>query len=251
MSKARWMIVLSCIALPALAQKPAPRPSIDPKADQVLRRMSSYLASLQTFRVDSEAVDELILKDGQKVQEVSDSHVAVKRPNRFRSDRLGPVADVTFRYDGAEFTIFGKRSGMYATTPAPPDLDRAIDAARAKLDIDAPAGDLLYSNPYAILTEDVYEGSYLGLEPLDGVYCHHLAFRGHDVDWQIWVQDGPQPLPRRYVITSKNEPGQPEFAVDLSHWIPNANVPDAEFTFAPPPGAKKIPFLVRSDTARR
>ena len=251
MSKARWMIVASCIALPALAQKPARGPSIDPKAEQVLRRMSSYLGSLQSFRVDSQAVDELVLKNGQKLQEVSDSHVTVKRPNRLRSDRVGPIADVTFRYDGSEFTIFGKRTGMYATTPAPPDLDRAIDAARDKLGVDAPGGDLLYSNPYAVLTDGVTEGTYVGLEPLDGVNCHHLAFRSPDVDWQIWVQDGPQPLPRRYVITSKTEPGQPEFAVDLTHWNPNANVPDAEFVFAPPPGAKKIPFLIRSDTARR
>jgi len=251
MHKRLWMIVALSIGVPAAAQPPAQRPSIDPKADQVLHRMSSYLGSLQTFRLESEAVDELVLKNGQKVQEVSESRIAVKRPNRLRSDRLGPVADVTFRYDGDQFSIFGKRTGMYATTPAPGDLDHAIDAARAKLDIDAPGGDLLYSDPYAVLTEDVYEGTYVGLEPLAGVYCHHLAFRGHDVDWQIWVQDGPQPLPRRYVITSKNDPGQPQFAVDLSHWVPQANVPDAEFTFAPPPGAKKIPFLTRGNTARR
>ncbi|HEX6836966.1 MAG TPA: DUF2092 domain-containing protein, partial [Polyangia bacterium] len=167
MRKRLWMIVALSIGLPALAQQPAQRPSIEPKADQVLHRMSSYLGSLRTFRVDSQAVDELVLKDGQKVQEVSDSHVTVKRPNRLRSDRVGPVADVTFRYDGDQFTIFGKRTGMYATAPAPRDLDGAIDVARDKLGIYAPGGDLLYSDPYATLTDGVVEGRYIGLEPLD------------------------------------------------------------------------------------
>ncbi len=203
MTKWTWIAAM-LIAFPVAAQ-PVQRPSIEPKADQVLRRMSSYLGSLQSFRVESEAVDELVLNNGEKIQEVSDSRVAVKRPNRLRSDRVGPVADVTFRYDGNQFSIYGKRTGMYATTAAPPDLDRAIDAARDKLGVDAPGGDLLFTDPYAVLTEDVIDGRYIGLEPLDGVNCHHLAFRGRDVDWQIWVQDGPQPLPRRYVITSKTE----------------------------------------------
>ena len=249
---AKWMcIVALSMAVPAAAREPTERVGIEPKADQVLHRMSDYVGSLQSFRVDSQAVDELVLKNGQKIEELSESHNEIERPNRLRSDRLGPVANVVFRYDGNEFSIYGKRTGMYATTSAPPDLDRAIDVARDRLGIYAPASDLLYSNPYAVLTEDVYAGSYIGLEPIDGVNCHHLAFRGKDVDWQVWVQEGAQPLPRRYVITSKNEPGQPEFTVNLSHWEPSAKVSAQDFTFTPPPGSTRIQFLTRGNTARR
>ena len=250
MSKWIWIAALT-VAVPAAAREPTQQTGIDPKADQVLHRMSAYLASLHSFRVDSETADELVLKNGQKIEELANSRVEVERPNHLRSDRLGPVANVVFRYDGNEFSIYGKRTGMYATTGAPPTLDRAIDVARDKLGIYAPGGDLLYSNPYAVLTEDTYQGSYIGLEPLDGVNCHHLAFRGKDVDWQIWVQDGPQPLPRRYVITSKNEPGQPEFVVNLSRWEPQAIISPADFVFTPPPGSTRIQFLTRGNTASR
>jgi hypothetical protein len=235
----------------AVAREPAQRPAIDPKADQVLRRMSDHLGSMRSFRVDSESIDELVLKDGQKLQEIAASRVSVQRPNRLRSERIGPATDVIFRYDGDQFSIYGKRTNMYATAPAPPDLDRAIDRARDKLGIFAPGGDLLYSNAYAVLTEDVVEGRYVGKEPIEGVEAHHLAFRGKDVDWQIWVKDGPEPLPLRYVITSKNEPGQPEFVVRLSNWQPRAQLSAQDFTFTPPPGAKKIEFLSRSDISRR
>jgi hypothetical protein len=212
---------------------------------------------LPSFRVDTQAADELVLTNGEKLQEVSTSRVAIKRPNKLRSDRVGPigagpVADVTFRYNGRSFTIFGKRTGMYATASAPGNIDDAIDAARARLGVEAPAADLFYEDPYAVLTEDVTEGRYVGFEPIDGVNCHHLAFRGTDVDWQIWVQDGPQPLPRRYLITSKTEPTQPEFVVNLSRWEAPATIPDDEFSFTPPPGAKRIEFLPRGrNTARR
>jgi hypothetical protein len=90
----------------------------------------------------------------------------------------------------------------------------------------------------------------VGLEPIDGVPCHHLAFRSADVDWQIWIEDGAHALPHRYVITSKKEPGSPEFAVQLSHWDPQAALPDSLFSFAPPAGSTKIEFLSRSKESR-
>jgi hypothetical protein len=36
-----------------------------------------------------------------------------------------------------------------------------------------------------------------------GVECDHLAFRNADTDWQIWIESGAKPIPRKYVITSK------------------------------------------------
>lgn len=38
-------------------------------------------------------------------------------------------------------------------------------------------GDLLDSDRYAPLTEDVVEGRSIALAPLDGVECDHRAFR--------------------------------------------------------------------------
>jgi len=166
----------------------------------------------------------------------------VRRPDKLRSDRVGPKTATEFRYDGKEFSVFGKNSGYYATAPAPGQLDQAIDAARNQFNIEAPAADLLGSDPYNELLDGVTTGRYVGLETVGGVRVHHLAFQGHDVDWQLWVQDGPQPIPRKFEITSKNVTGQPEYAVTISDWKPNASLPDSTFKFAPPPGAKRVPL---------
>jgi hypothetical protein len=215
-------------------------PAIDPSADAQMKKMSDYLGNLRSFSFKSDSVDEAVTKEGQKVQFVAGQQVYVRRPNRLRADRLGPVANTQFHYDGQTYAVYGKKTGYYATAPAPARLDQAIDDVREKLGIDAPGADLLMSNPYATLMGDVISGQDLGIEPIDNVPCHHLAFRNKDVDWQIWIQDGPQPLPRRYSIVTKDETGQPEYSIDLSNWNTNVSLPDQLFTFTPPPCATRI-----------
>jgi hypothetical protein len=242
--KAGVLVALGLFAAPALAAdtQEAP-PKIDPQATQVLKRMSDYLGSLHTFKVDAQTIDEKVTTDSQKLQFVADTRIAVERPNKLRADRLGPVANVVFRYDGKQFTVYGNRTGYYAQVPAPATLDAAIDAARVKYGVDAPAADLYMAHSYAELMDDVKGARYIGLEPINGVFCHHLAFQGTDTDWQIWIQDGPQPLPRRYVITTKDVVAKPQFQVAFSNWQPNAPLDAQEFVFVPPPDAKQIPWV--------
>jgi hypothetical protein len=51
------------------------------------------------------------------------------------------------------------------------------------------------------------------------VPCDHLAVRtAGGVDFQVWIAQGDEPLPRRIVITYKDENGQPQFWADFSNW---------------------------------
>jgi hypothetical protein len=219
---------------------------IDPKADAQLRKMSTFLGGLRSFTVDTSSVVEKFTREGQKIQQLRESRVTVKRPDGLRVDRVGPMGPVVFRYDGKQFSLYVPERKLYGTAPAPAQLDEAIDAARERLHVDAPAGDLLLSRPYEALIDGVREGRYIGREPVKGVMAHHLAITEDKVDWQIWIQDGPAPLPIRYVITSKDLPGHPQFVVDLHNWQPHAPVTASAFGFRPPPGAKRIALDVRS-----
>ena len=73
--------------------------------------------------------------------------------------------------------------------------------------------------------------------------CTHLAFRGSEVDWQIWIEDGDKPLPRKFILTSKKVAGEPEFTVLIRSWDMAPELTNSEFSFTPPKGAKKIEFL--------
>jgi hypothetical protein len=222
------------------ATAPPPQKAIDPDADRMLRQMTDYLGNLRSFKVQSASIDEVVTTTGRKIEVAADSVVTVARPNRLRSDRLGAENGLEYTYDGKAATLYCKANNTYSTAPAPPSIDEAIDATRKQYKIEAPGADLLFSHPYDILTEQVKSGQFIGRETVNGVAANHLAFEGEEVDWQIWIQDGPEPLPVRFVITTKTMKEQPEFTVQLSHWEPQAQIDDATFQFKPPQGAKAV-----------
>jgi hypothetical protein len=229
-------------------RRPATGKGIDPDADRVLRGMTDYLARLQSFQVDSTALDEVVTKSGQKLQIASESQVSVQRPNRLRSEQLGARNGMGFWYDGKTMTLTCKANGTYATLPAPATLDATIDKARKDFQIEAPGADLLFSRPYDILTEQVKRGQFVGRETMDGGPVNHLAFVGEEVDWQIWIKDGAEPLPVRFTITTKVVKGEPEFSVHLSQWKTGGAIPASTFQFQAPSGATRTPSFPRTCT---
>ena len=118
-----------------------------------------------------------------------------------------------------------------------------LDFARTSLDVIAPGSDLLYVNAYEVLMENVTSGFVVGKGVVEGVRCDHLAFRGAGVDWQIWLQEGAQPLPRKWVITSTDIPGSPQFEVVMTKWNLAPQFGEKTFSFIPGPGAIKVDFL--------
>jgi hypothetical protein len=241
MSTAAWAGEPTQQTTRARAQ-PEPEGVIEPQADEQLHRMSDYLDGLRTFGVNTTTVDEKVSTTGQKIQERKESRVLAQRPSGLRVDRRGPVGRVVFRYDGKQFSIDAIDKNVYATEAAPPTMERAIDDARDRLHIDAPAGDLLVPHSYQALTDGLITGRYVGKEPFGDGMAHHIAVTKKDVDYQLWISDGAQPVPLRYVITSKDMPSQPQFTVELHEWQPNAPVPAGSFAFTPRPGEKRITF---------
>ena len=74
-----------------------------------------------------------------------------------------------------------------------------------------PGADLLMSNIYDQLMPEVVDTKDLGSGVIGGVECDHLAFRTKEVDWQIWIAQGSRPYPCRYVITSTQINGSPQY----------------------------------------
>ena len=85
---------------------------------------------------------------------------------------------------------------VYAQSEAPGSVDQLIDKLRGQLGVDMPGADILLSNPYAVLSEDVIDAKHIGRGVINGVECEHLAFRNLDTDWQIWIEVGAKPIPR-------------------------------------------------------
>jgi hypothetical protein len=238
------VVALAMLVLAGWPQSGHSQPAgIDPQAEKILGRMSDYLAGRQQFTLKAESTLEAVLTSGQKIQFDSPATLEVSRPNKLRGHRKGDIVNQEFFYDGKTLTLFSPRENVYATTAAPPTIDETLDFAREKLDIIAPASELLYKNAAEKMLKESSSGFVVGPSVVGSVKCTHLAFRGSEVDWQIWIEDGDKPLPRKFILTSKKVAGEPEFTVLIRSWDLAPKLTNQEFSFVPPKGAKKIEFL--------
>jgi hypothetical protein len=241
-ARAAYLGTMLSIALAAapLAAQPA---GIDPQATKLLRASTDYLASQKRFTVETRSTLEVVLTSGQKLQFGNTVNMAVQRPDRLWAARSGDVVDQVFYYDGKTLTLHNPGEQFFATVPAPGTIEEMLDFARTSLDIIAPAGDLVYRNAYDILMDGVTSAFVVGKGMVEGVRCVHLAFRASDVDWQIWIQEGTQPLPRKLVITSRDVTSAPQFSVVMTRWNLAPTLADGKFRFTPPAGARGVGFL--------
>ena len=222
---------------------PAQSDAVDADAIQLLRRSTDYLAGVNRLRIDTDAMIEAVLPSGQKIQSSQRVVITVQRPDKLRAERVGEVINQTFFYDGKTLAVDLPDSGYYAVAPAPATLERMLDFARDDLGIIAPGSDLIYKDSFERLTQDLISAFVVGKSVVNGVRCDHIAFRNAEVDWQIWIQEGSEPLPRKFIVTSKHMAASPQFVVLLSKWDAAPKLTDATFSFVPPQGSQEIDFL--------
>ena len=84
---------------------------------------------------------------------------------------------------------------------------------------------------------------YVGLNDAAGVDCDHLAFIQENADWQVWIDHGKKPLPRKIVITYKQLPTQPQWGAVFSNWRFDRQLPASLFEPTLPKGAIKTDFV--------
>ena len=103
-----------------------------------------------------------------------------------------------------------------------------------------PLSDFVYRDPYARMAPKIVSSRYIGLHEIEGTPCHHLFVSQEMVDWQLWVDAGEKPLPRRLVITYRDLPQTPGFAATFGGWDFEPSIPQGTFEFTPPEGALKV-----------
>jgi len=248
MKRRSWTVVAALTLAPfAGAQEPAPGPSstapprsVEARAEQELKKMGEFLAKLPHFALEAEETfDEL--PDGELRRQLTNvRRVAVERPNRLAADATGDTLSRASWYDGRTVTVLDKEHNVYATIEAPGTIDATFDKLEDEYGVVLPLADLLYADPYAVLMAGVTYGRYLGIHQGAGVPCHHLAFSQDTIEWQIWIDAGDKPLPRKLVISYVQEPGEPQYSAVIRRWNLESAVPEGLFTFEAPEGAQKI-----------
>ena len=212
------------------------------EAKKMLKAMSDFLAAQKTLSVGFDTVFEVVTPTDQKLGLASSGTPTLSRPDKIRVARSGGVADFEILYDGKTLTFLGKNANLFTQVAAPGTVDQLIDVLQDKYNRPLPGADLLMSNSYAELIQDVYDSKDLGSGVINGVECDALAFRKADVDWQIWIAQGERPYPCRFVVTSKLASGAPQYTIQFRDWKFGNDVAADDFAFKNASNAKQVEF---------
>jgi hypothetical protein len=233
---ARWLFAAAILAASLGFSGSAKAQSGD--AGKLLKAMTDYVSGQKSLSITFDSDIEVITPSLQKIQFTTSGQVQLSRPDKLRVTRTGGYTDVEIVFDGKTLTINNKDANGYAQVEAPGSVDQLIDALRDKYGVTAPGADLLLANAFDVMTADVIEGAHIGKGVIDGVECDHLAFRNEDTDWQIWIEPGARPIPRKYVITSKAIAGAPQYTLRIKEW--RTEIGADAFAFKPAQGANKV-----------
>jgi hypothetical protein len=210
------------------------------EAKSLVRAMADYLTSMHTISITFDSDVEVVTSELEKLQFTSTGELRLRRPDKLRAHRRGSNADVDFAFDGTTFIAYDGKKNTFARLSAPRSFDQLVDRLRTDFLIEAPGADLFLANVYEALTEGVIDAKHVGQGIIDGIECEHLAFRNLETDWQLWIETGPHPVPRKYVITSKTVASAPQYTLRIRDWRSDLPADDAIFAFDPPAGAKEV-----------
>lgn len=239
-----WRAVRSMVGAGLLAMAGTvlvtPSANADDNAKTILKAMSDYVASQKTIQVSFDTDIEVITSDLQKIQFASSGNLLLSRPDKLRATRTGGYADIELVFDGKVFTLYGKNLNSFTQMEAPGSTDQLFERLRGQFGVELPGSDLLLAKSFDVLMDGVVLPQHIGHGVIDGVECEHLAFRATETDWQIWIERGARPIPRKFVITNKGVNGAPQYTLRIKDWKTDPSIGKDSFVFSPPAGAAKV-----------
>jgi hypothetical protein len=252
----RLSLLVACAALafaPPLraAEKADAKTPIDPNAVALVRRMGALLQSAKAIEMQAEIAYDEVLASGRKLQFAAALEASLRRPNGLEIEYRSDLGGKRLWYDGKTFTLLDLLEHAYVAKPAPKSAGALLDALATEQKITIPLADFVADDPAEELLRGVRTGYAVGPGDVGGVVCHHLAFSHRGLDWQIWIDAGEQPLPRKLVLTYTALPGAPQYAATFTEWKFPASIADDVFQPELPADAHAVEFVAVRDAKEK
>jgi len=210
----------------------------------LLLGMAEFMARAPAMSVTMRSSYDAIQADGQRIEFGERRRILMQRPDKLRVDvERSDGERGTVVFDGRWITAFKPAENVYARVEKPGTLDQALVYMVRDLRATLPLARMFTTGFPVDLDKRATSVTLVEECSLFDVPTDHVAVRSAEVDLQIWIARGPEPLPRRVVITYKNAPGEPQFRADLTHWSVTAKLDAASFAFVPPAGAEQVMYL--------
>lgn len=221
----------------------------DGAAVLLLERMGTALAGASQLAFEAEVRRDERVAGRPLVELQQRVRVLASRSGGFWLETSGQGGGSQVWYDGSAVTVMDGERKVYASSGAPPGLEAALDYTAQVLGVELPLADFVYGD-LAAGPPGMGEMRYVGPAMVRGWSCHQIAVDSPGASWQIWIEDGPTPLPRKLVVTLRGE-GSPRYSATFVRWNLAPDLPRGVFEFTPPEGAVEGEFLPRDATAAR
>lgn len=221
---------------------------LEEEAATILEAMGMTLSSAQHITVLAEVISDEWLDDGKTVHLSGKRTVKITRPDALYAESRGEIRNRNSWFDGKTLTVYDLDEHAFAVFEVGGSIEEMFDHVYETTGMVQPLADLFYRDVGEELLANIDSGRYVGEEIILGVTCHHLAFRQETVDWQIWIDTGDTPFPRRLVITYKLEEGRPQFIADFTGWDLKTEHQKQLFSFIQPDGAEEVDLEVLAET---
>jgi len=250
-SRTNRRAIVACLAFLVVAGCSQSGPSTEAeklaRGRELVKSMCDKLASAQTLSFTAKEVTDKVRRDGQKTTLEQTRDVVIRRPDRFYGKHTGDRSTETW-YDGKHITVVMHQDKVFGQARSPETIDATLDVLSKRFGVILPIGDLLYSQPDKLLLADDMTGGYQGREKVDGTDCHHLRFIAPAVDWELWLPEQGDPLPKRLKVVQKKERGEPVSDIFFTNWNLSASVSDETFNPKVPQDYEGIAILQRASS---
>lgn len=203
-------------------------------------RMANYLRMQTSFEVVADtSIEEVLDDDGAKLTFTTTNTYRVRRPDRFFVEVKSDRRTRRYFYDGRSLTVDVPRQNFYAQVSAPGTIEAVLDDLYDRFGIALPLSDIFYWGLDDSPPEAIKAAVHLGSETIEGIATDHYFFRGDFLAWQVWIEQGDRPFPRKVVITTLSDPAKPTFSSVLT-WRQDVSFPASTFAFSPERQARPI-----------
>ena len=217
-------------------------PQLEPKAIEILKATCAKLASAQSMSFTALVTYESPSRLGFPLAYGTKSDVLFRRPDGLRvlTPGDGPASD--FYYDGKTMMAYAPAENLVAIADAPPTVDAMLETAFRSAAVYFPFDDLLVSDPYKDISQDLRIAFYIGQSQIvGGTTTDVVAYDTGGVFIEAWI-GAEDKLPRVLRAIYADDPLQLRHNLVITNWQLDPAVPADAFTSSKASGAKRIPF---------
>jgi hypothetical protein len=218
------------------------KPMLEANAVELLKASSARLAAARTLSFTVVVTYESPSRLGIPLAYTTKSDVIVQRPDKLRVITSGDGPASEFYYDGKIMMAYAPAEDLVAVGDAPPTIDETMEVAYHTAAIYFPFDDVIVSDPYKDIAEDLRRAFYVGQSTVvGGTTTDIVAYDSGGVFVEIWI-GAEDKLPRMLRAIFVDDPLRLRHQLELSNWQFDPTVSPDVFGSAKATAAKRIQF---------